>query len=440
MLFITILMKDILIKIFVALTLLFAYLITSRTPLMWEDVVYTLKADASLGAAMSNEIVADTIQMGRYERVQNVADLIESSYFHYMNANGRLFPHLTSQAFGTLIGKPVFNVLNAIVLVLLVTIVTMLVVGNRRSYWKWWVVVLSGLWLFIQETNTGFFLMTYALNYLWSSVFCAFFVWLYLRLERQLLPLWALAVGGFYAFGSGWSHEGLAVGISGGLLLDNALDAYYRKLNSQKLAWAVCFSAGAFMLCISPGNFARTDAVLPLYNHLLSFARLRVFWLFLLTWCLFSRSIDFIRTNRLLLMALLIQAAFMFYAGYRNARVLWGVEFFSLILFLKVFADKEKDGRILAVLSYMLLALLLVHFSWLAYRSGEVRKQYDKVIALYRESPDGKVYYDLYKETPLVRNYIPTPLCNDNLFELSTYSLYYTRNQKPLSINPKRHE
>ncbi len=82
---------------------------------------------------MSNSAVADTIQLGRYERVQNVSDLIESSYFHYMNANGRLFPHMTSQAFGALIGKPVFDVLNAIMFVLLVTVATMLVVGYRLS-------------------------------------------------------------------------------------------------------------------------------------------------------------------------------------------------------------------------------------------------------------------------------------------------------------------
>ena len=121
-------MKDIFIKIFVFFTLVFAYIITSRTPMMWEDVVYTLKADAALGAAMSNSAVADTIQLGRYERVQNVPDLIESSYFHYMNANGRLFPHMTSQAFGALIGKPVFDVLNAIMFILLVSVVSLLVV------------------------------------------------------------------------------------------------------------------------------------------------------------------------------------------------------------------------------------------------------------------------------------------------------------------------
>ena len=113
-------MKDILIKIFALLTLLFVYVISSRTPLMWEDVVYTLKADASLGAAMSNSAVADTIQLGRYERVESIPDLLESSYYHYMNANGRLFPHMTSQAFGALIGKPVFNVLNAFVFFLMI--------------------------------------------------------------------------------------------------------------------------------------------------------------------------------------------------------------------------------------------------------------------------------------------------------------------------------
>ena len=153
-------MKDILIKIFVVLTFVFAFAITSRTPMMWEDVVYTLKADASLGAAMSNATVADTIQMGRYERVQNLPDLVESTYHHYMNANGRLFPHLTSQAFGALIGKPAFDILNAVMFILLVSFVTLLIVGNRKSYWKWWVVVLSGLWFLMPETNTSFFLMT----------------------------------------------------------------------------------------------------------------------------------------------------------------------------------------------------------------------------------------------------------------------------------------
>ena len=279
-------MKDVLIKIFAVFTLIFAYMITSRTPMMWEDVVYTLKADASLGAAMSNSSVADTIQLGRYERVRNIEDLVESSYYHYMNANGRLFPHMTSQAFGALIGKPVFDILNAVMFVLLVTVVTMLVDGGRNKFWKWWVVVLSGLWIAMPESNTGFFLMTYALNYLWSSVFCALFIWIYLYLDRQKLSVGWLLLGCIYSFGAGWSHEGLAVGIAAGIFFDNLLSFHSHHLNRQKLAMAIFFCIGAAFLCLSPGNFTRTDAALPLYNHLLSFSRLRVFWLFLLSWCL----------------------------------------------------------------------------------------------------------------------------------------------------------
>ena len=102
-------MKNVVLKIFVVLTFVFAYIITSRTPMMWEDVVYTLKADAALGAAMSNSSVADTLNFNRYNRVSDVEDLVTSSYYHYMNANGRLFPHMTSQTFGALIGKPLFQ-------------------------------------------------------------------------------------------------------------------------------------------------------------------------------------------------------------------------------------------------------------------------------------------------------------------------------------------
>lgn len=430
-------MKDILIKIFVVLTFVFAFVITSRTPMMWEDVVYTLKADQALGAAMSNAAVADTIQLGRYERVQNLSDLAESTYHHYMNANGRLFPHLTSQAFGALIGKPVFDILNAVMFILLVTFVTQLVVGNRKSYWKWWVVVLSSLWVGMPESNTGFFLMTYALNYLWSSVACVIFLWIYFRLNQQKLVGWALVLSCLYAFGAGWSHEGLAVGIAASIFLDIVLDMRCHRMNSQKVAVALFFCIGAAFLCLAPGNFNRTDAALPLYNHLLSFARLRVFWVFLLSWCIFSRSIDFVRNNRILLVALVVQMAFMFYVGFRNARVLWGTEFFSLVLLLKIYADRESRGRILAYLSYILFALLFVHFGWLVYRSGEVRKQYDEIIALYLQSPDGNVYYNLQPESDWARSFIPTPLCYYRPFELTCISLYHIREQKSLHIYPK---
>ncbi len=428
-------MKDIFIKIFVFFTLVFAYIITSRTPMMWEDVVYTLKADAALGAAMSNSAVADTIQLGRYERVQNVSDLIESSYFHYMNANGRLFPHMTSQAFGALIGKPVFDVLNAIMFVLLVSVVSLLVVGAHRNYWKWWVVVLSGLWLAMPESNTGFFLMTYALNYLWSSVVCLTFLWFYIQADSWKTNTFVLLLGSLFAFGAGWSHEGVAVGIAASIAFDNLWDMVHHRVNKQKMLWAICFCVGAAFLCLSPGNFTRTDAALPLYNHLLSFARLRVFWVLLLSWVLFSRSIGFLRQNYLLLMALSVQMLFMFYAGFRNSRVLWGTELFSLILLLRLITAFEKQ-RIFAWVTYALLTLLTIHFGWLIYRSGEVRKQYDEVIEKYLASEDGIVFYDLNLESEMVRRFIPAPLCNNRQFELRTYSLYYTREQKLLEIKP----
>ena len=426
-------MKDILFKIFVLYTLFLAYIVTSRTPMMWEDVVYTLKADAALGAAMSNSAVADTIRMERYECVQSFSDLIESSYYHYMNANGRLFPHLTSQAFGALIGKPVFDVLNAFMFVLLVTVATMLVVGYRKGYWEWWVVVLSGLWLAMPESNTGFFLMTYALNYLWSSVFCLTFLWVYIHADSWKTNTFVLWLGCLFAFGAGWSHEGVAIGIAASIAIDNLWDMMHHRVNNRKMLWAICFCVGAAFLCLSPGNFTRTDAALPLYNHLLSFARLRVFWVLLLSWILFSRCIGFLRQNYLLLMALFVQMLFMFYAGFRNSRVLWGTELFSLILLLRLITAFEKK-RIFTWVTYALLTLLTIHFSWLIHRSGEIRRQYDEVIALYMESQDGVVYYDLHSESELVSRYIPTPLCSERYYERLCISLYYVRNQKPLII------
>ncbi len=431
-------MKDVPIKIFVFITLFFAYIITSRTPLMWEDVVYTLKADASLGAAMSNSAVSDTINLGRYERVQNVEDLIESSYYHYMNANGRLFPHMTSQAFGALIGKQFFDVLNAIMFVLLITIITYFVVGNRKSFWKWWIVVLSGLWFLMPETNTCFFLMTYALNYLWSSVFCILFLLLYVRYGDRNTSLPLMIAGALFAFGSGWSHEGIAVGISAALVLDNVVDILKKQVQKQKIIWALCFCLGSFFLCMAPGNFTRTDAALPLYNHLLSFTRLKIFWLLVLSWIVFSRDFNFIKDNYLLVTALIFQSVFLFYVGYRNGRALWGVELFSFLLSMKLVVGLQIKIKSFVMLPYLILLFLLVHFSYLTWRSSEIRRQYDEVIAQYLQSSDGVVYYNLHSEHDMVGKYIPTPMCSVKGFEFYTFSVYYTRNNKQLEIKSKK--
>lgn len=241
-------------------------------------------------------------------------------------------------------------------------------------------------------------------------------------------------LGCLFAFGAGWSHEGIAVGIAAGVLCDVFLLYRSGQRNDYKLALALSFCIGAAFLCLSPGNFTRTDAALPLYNHLLSFARLRVFWLFLLCWCIFSRSGNYIWENRLLLVALCVQTLFMFYVGYRNSRVLWGTEFFSIILLLKIFASREYRSLHLSVVSSICAALLISHFCWLTYRSGEVRKQYDAVISLYMRSVDGQVKYDINPESGIVSNFIPTPLCDYNPFEQFTFSLYCTHNKKQLEI------
>ena len=424
------------IKLFAVFTFIFAFIITTHTPMMWEDVVYTLKADPALGMAMSNTAVSDTIHLGRYDRVATLSDLAESTYNHYMNANGRLFPHLTSQVFGTFIGKGWFNLLNAAMFVILALITTLITVGPRKTFWPWAVIVFSCLWFFMPESNTGFFLMTYALNYLWSSVFSICFLYLYLNQHTDRLSHWKFVLGCLFAFGAGWSHEGLAIGIAGALVIDNLLDYYHHHLKPRTLIWCICFCLGAFFLCIAPGNFTRTDESIPLYLRLLSFTRLRLFWLFILSWLLFNRRISFIRDNSLLLTALVIQMTFLFYVGYRNPRVLWGPELFSLILLIKVFAYQETNGKPLTKFAYILLPLLVVHLGWLIYRSGEIRQQYDNIIALYENSQTGDVFYDILPETDLTRDFIPTPFCYYRPFELTAFSVYYTKEQKSMHVYP----
>ena len=61
---------------------------------------------------------------------------------------------------------------------------------------------------------------------------------------------------------------------------------------------------------------------------------------------------------------------------------------------------------------------------------------FEGFISLYMKSSDGQVDYDITPEHALVMKYIPTPLCKENAFELFTFSLYYTHDNKRLKIIP----
>lgn len=303
-------------KIFIFLTVIITvYIINANTPLMWEDIIYTLKADKTLATTM-NTYFYGVSQLIGYENVYSIKDICISQYYHYNYANGRVLAHFSSQMFGGLVGKSVFNVFNVLALLLFGKIVTLCTVGKSKFLFYYWCLAMFSLWYFMHQTNTCFFLMTYALNYLWSSVFCLTFLYMYIYKMYVINKKWKLWLFCVFSFGAGWSHEGVVVGIAGAIFIDCLIKWRRKRLDYRRMLPAMCFCLGALFLCLAPGNFNRVEAALPLYNHLLSFARLRIFYVMAVVFLLFSRSFRFILSNRVIISALIIQMVFMFYVAY----------------------------------------------------------------------------------------------------------------------------
>lgn len=422
-------------KIIIFTTLIIAiYFINANTPLMWEDIIYTLKADKTLAMAMNDASITHCSQLSQYDTVSDIAGLAESTINHYNYANGRLFPHLTSQIFGPIVGKHVFDVLNTVMLLLLAYVISLFVTNNRKQIFFYWSTTLFCVWYMMHQTNSCFFLMTYALNYLWSSVFCLTFLYIYMYKTYMVNRRWKLWLFCLFSFGAGWSHEGMAVGIAGAVFIDCVIRWKRKCLDYNRVLPAMCFCLGAAFLCLAPGNFSRTEVALPLYNHLLSFARLRIFYIMLVTFFLFSRSWRFILSSRVIIFALIIQMMFMFYVAFRNPRVLWGTELFSLLLLLIILSRKKWWSKTLPYTAIGASAILVVHVVYLSYTSFMLKRQYDEIISLYQQSSNGEVIYKVKRVSPLVSDYIMTPFCEDRLFEKMTFSVYYSKGIKDLKI------
>ena len=104
------------------------------------------------------------------ERVNSIRDVIVSQWSHYLTGNGRAVAHIFVQIFIWL-GKPVFNVFNALIFVLLILeIYWISVMGevslkNLHAGALCWIFFI--LWSFIAGFGTVYLWISGSCNYLW---------------------------------------------------------------------------------------------------------------------------------------------------------------------------------------------------------------------------------------------------------------------------------
>ena len=218
--------------------------------------------------------LAFTLIEGVWTPVRSIADLLQSHLTHYTGTNGRL-ADLVPELFAGLLGKTAFNVVNALVFVLMAHLVSLLATGRRS---------LLGLSSFLTVVGTCYpvpgetmLWMAGSANYMWAITLSLALV---LALKRaQGKPLgWGMAlVWLLFGFVAGGFNEATSLGFLGGLMLFYAFN--YRLFDRRVVVTLMGYALGIMLIVSSPGAWNRvaTDIALDLRPDDLLSSRWHIF-------------------------------------------------------------------------------------------------------------------------------------------------------------------
>ena len=322
------------------------------------------------------------------QEIQSLSDVFESQWHHYFTKNGRGLVHTIVQTFCGLLGKNAYNVFAALMFALFGWLLGKTCLGGNFSQWGKSIISLTIFSLLIPEPTCLYNGIAYGVNYLWSSVFCLMFLYLFWsdkRTRLETLLLW------FMAFVAGWSHEGLVIGIGAGLIAW----LWQRRFRVSPHQWGalVLFAIGACLLVLAPSNFGRAASmsgdgaewaggVMALHFRAFAFLRASYILIALFLVLLFtgkSASMHFFRENLIWLTAWIISIVFITAVGALNVRAVYGVEFFAIILLLRVLDYISFFEKRFHTYTFAASCIAVIGGLFIASEQVKAGRQYDSI-------------------------------------------------------------
>ena len=201
------------------------------------------------------------------ERLAGLGDIAASQAAHYRLWGGRSVVHFLAQLF-LYLGKPVFNLMNTAMYLLLLLEMTMLAGKRGQGLDGRMPLIAHALMLLaVPFFGTVFLWLDGACNYLWGTAL-ALTPLVILKSERE---------GGFFDAGfsngwiavpacflAGWTNENTACGVLAAVLLLTLWDRLRgRKVRAWRWAALAAQALGMAVLLLAPGNFARAGEASP---------------------------------------------------------------------------------------------------------------------------------------------------------------------------------
>lgn len=314
--------------------------------------------------------------------IQNLHDVLVSQYYHYLYHSGRFIPHFFLQFFDGIVGKDIFNVINAIFFCGLLLLINK-VATAKLSFFN--CVLTYALVFFLipsfKETSLWF---TGSFNYLWTMVISLLFLYL-LKINWNKSITWTHWLIGLLCLFLGWTNEAVVIPVGmvvGWYALFNIRKIYKRAITPLIFFYLI----GVALTVFSPAvisNVAKTgegDGMSLSQRFItigVALTQLRLFWLFVLGFIFLkfknkeSFSIYISRSWIYICIALCSILVF-FIADCHYARVRYAAEIYSLLAFIALL-EHCRIPKSLSLFGYalglaaMICSIIIVGYSRINY-------------------------------------------------------------------------
>ena len=353
--------------------------------------------------------------------IHSLKDVLLSQYDHYFNFNGRVIVHSFVQLFSGILGKPIFNIANSFVLIMLIYTLTKHYSNKNASNYLF---SFSVIFLLFPVFRDSMLWMTGSINYLWSSTAICFFLLLFRKIGYERLKFRHFLIGLCCVF-LGWSHEGISFPLSLSFVLF-AIYHYRSIYRHAAFPMIIGFVLGAFLCTFAPSTMGRASldggfGIMTLAHKIVSgltlCTKLKAFYCLLLSiiivlllkgtnWKAWLKS--FIKDNPILCGALILSFGVVFLSGFTSSRTATATELFSIILMLKALTHiKEDVFRVvkgIACISCLVIVIFSIHY----YNDNQV--EYNNLTKQIRENSSSIILTNEVKMPAIISNYVRLPL------------------------------
>ena len=314
---------------------------------------------------------------GTTTHITSITDILKSQYYHYFEFNGRFTPHFFVQLFAGILGKSLFNIINSIIFILffhLIIITTQIQRPNIYNKFPLSCIAIFLVFILMPDFGLCFLWMSGACNYLWSGTILLSFNYLLQKTDFKKRTYPILLIFGLL---SGWTHEGLVVGLTCGYTIYFVLNPKHFTLPRKILM--IGFYIGATLLIFSPGSISRAlgtvsenaqffELLKSYFSAIISLSNIRLFPLFCFILLTINKYADlsykiFIKNNIVWLCAILILFQFIIATRFTQGSSRFGIELFSLVLLLKLLNNIMLNKHLYVTLGINIILLFVSSYA-----------------------------------------------------------------------------